>query len=80
LSFARGKPGEAVVHIPHTVDVKAVRLSMNLTQERFAVRFGFSVDAIRNWEQGRRLPDVAARAYLRVIEREPEAVLRALGD
>ena len=36
------------------------------------------LDALRNWEQGRRQPDVCARAFLVVIDREPEAVRRAL--
>jgi len=39
---------------------------------------GSKLDALQNWEQGRRRPDGAARALLRVIERESEAVLRAL--
>lgn len=43
-----------------------------------AARFGFSLDALRNWEQGRRQPDLSARAFLTVIEREPDAVRRAL--
>ncbi len=44
----------------------------------FAGRFGFTVAAVRNWEQGRRRTDLAARALLMVIEREPDAVHRAL--
>ena len=48
------------------------------TQAKFATQFGFSIDAVRNWEQGRRQPDVAARAFLMVIDREPDAVRRAL--
>jgi putative transcriptional regulator len=47
-------------------------------QAQFAAAFGLELDAIRNWEQGRRRPEGAARAYLKVIEREPEAVRRAL--
>lgn len=38
-----------------------------------------TVDAVRNWEQGRRTPEESARVLLKVIDREPEAVLRALG-
>jgi hypothetical protein len=41
--------------------------------------FGFSLDAVKHWEGGRRQPEVAARAYLTVIAKEPEAVMRALG-
>jgi len=49
-----------------------------LTQEAFALCYGFTVDAVRDWEQGRYQPDQTSRAYLLVIEREPEAVQRAL--
>lgn len=51
-----------------------------MSQGEFAARFGFKLDALQNWEQGRHRPDGAARAFRRVIEREPEAVLRALAE
>jgi putative transcriptional regulator len=49
-----------------------------MTQEEFAFRYGLTLARVRDWEQGRSAPDGAARAYLRVIEKEPEAVHRAL--
>jgi putative transcriptional regulator len=49
-----------------------------MTQAQFAATFGFGLGAVQNWEQGRRRPEGAARAFLKVIEREPEAVRRAL--
>ena len=78
LNYARGAREGFVAHIPERIDVKAIRLRLGLSQAKFANQFGFSVDAVRNWEQGRRQPDVAARAFLLVIDREPEAVRRAL--
>ncbi len=60
------------------VDVKGIRERLALTQEQFALRFGLDVDAVRNWEHGRRKPDRAARSYLRVIAREPALVEDAL--
>jgi putative transcriptional regulator len=78
LEFAHGKRDGFVVHVPETVDVAKIRKRMKLSQQAFARRFGFAVDAVQNWEQGRRNPDGAARAYLQVIAREPEAVERAL--
>jgi putative transcriptional regulator len=78
LDYARGAREGFVAHVPELIDVKAVRLKMGLSQAKFANQFGFSVDAVRNWEQGRRQPDIAARAFLMVIDREPEAVRRAL--
>ncbi|MBM3541035.1 MAG: helix-turn-helix domain-containing protein [Alphaproteobacteria bacterium] len=78
LSYARGVRSGLVAHVPDKVDVKALRRRMGLSQRAFAERYGFRVQAIQNWEQGRRQPDVTARALLRVIEREPRAVQRAL--
>lgn len=54
------------------------RRRSGLTQEQFAERYRIPVGTLRDWEQERREPDAAALAYLRVIEREPEAVARAL--
>lgn len=79
LEYARGADAGFVVHLPDTVDVKAVRKKMGLSQPQFARAFGFSVSAIQNWEQNKRTPDPAARAYLLIIDREPDAVKRALG-
>lgn len=78
LSYARGAREGFVAHVPDEMDVAAIRKRLGLSQADFAVRFGFKLDAVQNWEQGRRRPDGAARAFLRVIEREPAAVQRAL--
>jgi len=59
-------------------DVRALRTQLGLSQEAFAARFGFSVDAIRQYETRRRVPTGPARTLLRVIAREPDAVTRAL--
>ncbi|MCI6332526.1 helix-turn-helix domain-containing protein [Desulfovibrio piger] len=63
---------------PERVDVKAIRQKLGLSQTVFAAAFGLSLYTLRNWEQGRRQPDPAARAYLRVIEVAPDVVRRAL--
>lgn len=60
------------------IDVSAIREKLDLTQEQFAVRYGLDVDAVRNWEAGRRTPDTAAQSYLRAIRANPEAVEAAL--
>ena len=59
---------------------RQVRLGAGLTQEAFAARIGVPVATVRNWEQGKRLPRGPARALLRVMAREPEAVRRALSE
>ena len=63
---------------PADVDVKAIRRRRGLSQVAFARRYGFSPDAVRDWEQGRRRPEQAARTLLLMIDREPEAVARVL--
>lgn len=66
------------VHVPAEIDVKAIRAREGLSQDAFAIRYGFSPASIKQWEQKRRKPDPAARVLLTVIDREPEAVQRAL--
>ena len=80
VAFAEGTadPKAFRVHVPAMIDVKAIRAKLGLTQEQFAARFGFSINTLRHWEQGLRQPEGPARAYLLVIDREPEAVEKAL--
>lgn len=59
-------------------DVKTIRSSLNMTQERFARALRVPLATLRNWEQGRTLPDPAARALLTIVAKEPQAALRAL--
>jgi putative transcriptional regulator len=66
------------IHVPRKIDVKAIRTRLDMTQEEFAGRFGFSVNTLRHWEQGSRQPEGPTRAYLLVIERAPKAVQKAL--
>lgn len=63
---------------PHVPDVQALRRKLGLSQSEFAARFGFSVCTVQEWEQGRALPDRPARILLRVIEKSPKAVERAV--
>ena len=66
------------VHVPARVNVKRIRNRLGLSQESFAQTYGFAVSAVRDWEQGRRQPERSARILLRVVEKEPDAVTRAL--
>lgn len=79
LAYAQGRePHGCQVHIPEEVDVKAIREKIALSQSEFAQMFGLSKRTLDHWEHGRRIPSGAARAFLKVIAREPEAVRRAL--
>ena len=58
--------------------VRALRRKLNLTQEEFAARFHLPLGTVRDWEQSAHRPDKAAQVLLKVIEKEPDAVRRAL--
>ena len=83
--------GEVLAHVRGEVDLRcrivddpaaerilALRKRMKLSRQKFADRFGLDARAVQEWEQGRRIPDRAARVLLTVIDRDPEAVARAL--
>ena len=79
LAFAQGKGSRGCkVHVPDEIDVRRIRRKLSMSQSQFAEHFALKLAAVQDWEQGRRQPDVAARAFLIVIDREPEAVRRAL--
>jgi putative transcriptional regulator len=83
VAFMRGEKNGCIehhVHIPKKIDVKAIRRRARMSQDQFAKNYGFSKRTLEHWEQGRRLPTGASRAFLTVIAREPEAVTRALMD
>jgi putative transcriptional regulator len=77
--YKHGKREGFVAHVPPQVNVRSIRAQTNQTQEGFARMYGFSVAAVRDWEQGRRQPERAARILLAMIENEPETVRKVLG-
>jgi putative transcriptional regulator len=70
---------EPVYPPPSPQQVRALRAKLGLSQAQFARRFGFTLDTVQQYEQGRRRPSGPATTLLRVIEADPEAVVRALG-
>ena len=82
VAYARGDGdiGDYRVHVPVLVDVRAIRTKLGMTQQEFAGRFGFSVNTLRHWEQGKRQPEGPTRAYLLVIDRAPKVVQEALNS
>lgn len=70
------RPSRAVTFKP--ADIKGIRDSLGKSQTEFAMMIGVSVATLRNWEQGRRIPDGPAQALLRVAAQNPEAVADAL--
>ena len=59
-------------------DYALIRKRLGLSQDKFAKRFHLPPASVRDWEQGRRVPDAAARSLLRIIDYAPETVERAL--
>jgi putative transcriptional regulator len=82
IEYARGNTKVArrvyVAKVADKIDVAEIRNSLRLSQMDFAARYGFSHGNIRNWEQGHRDPDPAARAYLTVIHFDHKVVEKAL--
>lgn len=80
IAVANGtaKPGTYRIHTPEEIEARSVRVRMGLTQAEFAKRFGLDLATLRDWEQGRKTPTGAASTLLRVIAKEPKAVMRAL--
>ncbi|MCP1835363.1 putative transcriptional regulator [Bradyrhizobium sp. USDA 4532] len=73
-AIARGEadPATYKTFVPATIDVKAIRKKVGLTQEEFALRFSVKLASLRDWEQVRYAPDQTARAYLTIIDRDPD--------
>ena len=69
---------EQLARLKPTPRAKIIRRALQLTQEEFAARYHIPVGTLRDWEQGRAEPDQPARAYLRAIAGDPQAVQRAL--
>ena len=80
ITIARGEADRASyhVHVPADVDVGRIRRKLKLSQSAFATRFGIAAGTLRDREQKRKRPEGPARVLLMVIEREPNAVERAI--
>lgn len=78
LAIARGGKKPAKLHIPAEIDVRAIRVRTGLSQDDFATAFGFTINQIKDWEQGRARPLGGVRAYLLIIERDAKRVLDLL--
>jgi putative transcriptional regulator len=78
IAKSQADPKTYKVHVPADLNVRAIRNKLKMSQNAFAARFGILPSTLRDWEQKRRRPDEAARVLLLVIDKEPDAVTRAL--
>jgi putative transcriptional regulator len=77
----KAKPARVTTFKPSiALEIRKIRLATGLSRAEFCRRFALDPRAMQDWEQGRRRPDRAARAYLTVIARRPKAVEEALAS
>lgn len=69
-----------IKRMKQTPQAKIIRRALGITQEEFAARYHIPLGTLRDWEQGRAVPDQPAKAYLTVIARSPEKVQQVLKD
>ena len=77
-AIAKGKARPSRRFKVEAPDVKRIRLNYRLSQGEFAAMLGISVGTLRNWEQGRRMPEGPARVLLQVAAKHPDAVWDAV--
>ena len=78
IAVAHGEEEPTRLYVPAEMEVKAIRKKTGLSQEAFAYFYGFTMEQIRAWEQGRSRPLGGARAYLMMIDSDPDGVARLL--
>ncbi|HEU0195712.1 MAG TPA: helix-turn-helix domain-containing protein [Nevskiaceae bacterium] len=76
--IARGERAPSREFTVGEPSVKRIRKASGLSQAKFAKLIHVELGTLRNWEQGRRTPTGPAQVLLRAIEKNPEAVLRAI--
>jgi putative transcriptional regulator len=78
IAFSKGQKTGARVHNFTAQDISKIRRRLRISQSEFANAFGVTLATIRNWEQGRRIPEGPAKVLLAVISKYPKAVFDAL--
>ena len=80
IEHSKGKKSKVIEHTPEEINVKAIREKTGISQQRFCAAFGISLGTLRHWEQGLRSPRGAARVLLKVVQKNPKAVIKALSE
>ncbi len=78
LEEIRDRPESLRRHTFVPLDIRKARENFGMSQSELAVFLNVSVRTLQNWEQGRRGPTGPAQTLLRIMQKEPEAVKRAL--
>jgi putative transcriptional regulator len=77
-AILRGDQPASRMFTIQALEIREIRDGFGLTQDQFAALLGISVRTLRNWEQGRRVPEGPARVLLQVAAKHPEAVLEVV--
>ena len=80
LAHAKGDKSGVVEHTSEFLNVKEIREKTGMSQQRFCSTFGISLGTLRHWEQGLRTPRGAARVLLKVVDKNPQAVIEAVTE
>jgi putative transcriptional regulator len=81
IAQGKAKPAQVTTFRPSiALEVRQIRVATGLSRTEFARKYALDARALQDWEQGRRKPDKAARAYLKVIANQPKAVEKALAS
>ncbi len=80
IAHAKGDDSRVTLHQLKPLDVKAIREKTGMSQEHFCASFGIPLGTLRHWEQGLRTPRGTARVLLKIVDRNPAAVIEAIQD
>jgi len=82
LAYAKGQKTDARTHEVFLADIDArrVRAKTKLSQRKFAEVYKVPIKNVRNWEQGRRTPDQAARVLLALIDKDPKCIEKMMDE
>lgn len=77
LAYVDGKAEGARTHVIDVPDVRAIREQLRMSQQEFSQSYHIPLATLKGWEQGRRMPDATASAYLCVIAKLPNETRNA---
>jgi Predicted transcriptional regulator len=77
LEHSKGNTSNTRSTIVYVPNCKEIREKLNLSQGEFSKAYHIPLSTLQGWEQGRRLPDATASAYLRSIAKYPKEVRTA---
>lgn len=78
INHAKGNNSQVIEHTPKIINVKAIREKTGLSQQKFCMTFGVSINTLQHWEQGISSPRGTAKVLLKILEQNPKMVMEAI--